>query len=388
VSYIHFPLLARTTFILFVLAVISSNNLHSNDKPQDPDTANAARPQRIDPESIALLNRLEEQSNVAFDRGDFQSALDARQKQLKITQKFYGPDDWPNHVSNGWVSALERILELSPADREQITSAQRAFKQAQRMRATVQLNNAIELGSKSLAIYDRLLGKDNFLTLLASQGLAECHSLAGNYAAAKSRLLDDLPRVARQFGSRTQSSAISLHWLAMSERGLGEFEAAEKHIGEAILVFRQLESHGQDERIISSFPDQLLLLAQVQNDRRKPIEAEKSVRECLERLNSPAPLNAPLFGRIQTELARSLSLQGKFQEADDVFSKQKRFLESLSPEPPASYVAPIVLEYARHLRRAKRLREADDQEAVARKLFAKAADELNAVSASSETPPN
>jgi tetratricopeptide (TPR) repeat protein len=372
--------LARTACTFLCTSILATSVAFSDEaRPSVPE-----RRQRINAESAAALSELDEQTKIAFDRGDFKGALDARQKQLQITQKFYGADDWTSRVVNAWIVAFTRVLELSPADRQQIITARAAFTHARRSRDARRFNYSLEQISKAVAIYERLLGSDSAVTMEASQDLAEAYYYVGDYRKAKSRLVDDLPRVAKQGGKRFRDYAITLFWLALSERGLGEFEDAEKHTIEALDVYRYLEGQGPNAQVMQSFPNFLLLLAQVQNDLSKAVAAEAAVRECIERLNSSAPINAGMFGRLQTELARSLSLQGKYREADEIFAKQRRFFENLSIELPPAYLAPIIFEYALHLRRVNRTAEAEEQEALAKQLFEKAAVELEMRSASSQ----
>ena len=173
-----------------------------------------------------LASTLAFRADAAEERDDIAAALAARREIVELKSRLRGEEHWEVADARRELAALERNSRRTPEERRQLIEAGRMGKESQQLCNQGKWSLALPLAEKSLAVRERLLGKDTPEYAVALTRVADaCDGLGqGDRAEALYRQAVEIRR--RTQGEDNPAYAQALHYLASAVLDRGDDNAA------------------------------------------------------------------------------------------------------------------------------------------------------------------
>jgi len=317
------------------------------------------------------VEELDQESWKAISKeGDVARAIMSMSHAAELARSEFGGEHWLTVVKESLAAGLKSLDELPPARRQLYVEASKAqafavfqWSQGNKERALSLLRQAQDKRTQGL-------GANHILSANFLMGLAfhECDVNDFREAKRHSEEAAEILKVA--WGEKSPGWANALYYEALAERGLHDLEPAEKHFREAIEILEPVAREGISEFFLMMYSDAQLHVARLLNDRGRYADAEPFARRGSDILAFASRQVLGRFLESQVDLARSVSGQERFTEADVLFAC---LFKSLPQNPPPDALARIFTCYAEHLRRAHRDDDAKQLQSRIQKLSAQIA---------------
>jgi hypothetical protein len=320
----------------------------------------------------AAANRIEELDQTGWksisSEGDLDAAVAAMSEAADLARTAFGEEHWLTKLRDTLAAGVKSLAGLSPVKKQQaieaIESQSRwnlAWPDGNRERCLSKLRQAQEK-------IDQVLGPDHLLSTYSLLGLANHECELGEFRSAQVHASRAVTVLKPTWGDQNPGFAHSLYALAMTEVGLKELESAELHFREAARILESVAREGISGPYLHMYAGTQLFLARMLNDQERFADAESFARRGTEIHGFSPRQTYTNYLEGQLDLARSLSGQGKIEEAEILFSC---LVKVVIPNAPPHVLANILGRYTEHLRRNHRDAEADQIESRLRKLSAR-----------------
>jgi CHAT domain-containing protein/Tfp pilus assembly protein PilF len=219
---------------------------------------------------------LETLASEAQLHDDFPAAHRAREEQLEILGKLYGPQNWRLTNTRLTLAYVDDLAKMTPDQRRELKEADELANKANASSGSKPLE-ALAQAEKALEIRRRLLGDEHAFVIESLKQLGYLYKESGDYAKAKPIRMQ-LPDLCRKIkGEQHPDYANSLHNLASLYESLGDYPKAISLYEQAAVAWKN--AYGPKNAMLANTLNSLAEDHQVMGDYRT---AETLFRQSVE----------------------------------------------------------------------------------------------------------
>lgn len=290
------------------------------------------------------------------DPADYEKAARGTEESAQLIEARHGKGSQQARPIRATADAFAELLR-SPVEKRQLyvqayklrDAGYAVLARGDRVRGIRQMQQAQEQ-------LEKVLGAGNLLLIYNLFNLTLVEAAVGEYEKGKAHSEELVFIVEREWGRGNGPLAHAIYHLAKNEYGLRDFDAAERHLNEAISLFEFMGKDRTTDWYTQMWVGVEILMARMLNEQSRFADAEPHAQRASGIATFFLREQYGNFLDAQIELARSQSGQGKDAAAEVTF---RLLLSAIEKEWPPQIVIKILAPYAEHLRNDNRPGEAE-----------------------------